>query len=88
MNFHQHNALSFSVENILRDDFPRRRRLDGVVDVQTQTKCENLPNTTEVHRCPVCLQLLRNLNTVHSTEETVQNGNVKGTVLYSIHHLN
>ena len=89
MNFRQHNALSFSIENILRDDFPRRtERPDSVVDAQTQTSFENIPNTVMGHRCALCRQLLTNTNEAneinidHSADETIRHRDVKGTVLF------
>ena len=89
MNFRQHNVLSFSIENILRDDFPRRtERPDSVVDAQTQTSFENIPNTVMGNRCALCRQLLTNTNEAneinidHSADETIRHRDFKGMVLF------
>lgn len=82
MEFRQPNALSNSIENVLRRNFPRRQSPDNVADVETQTSFENLSNTGAlVQRCPLCMQLQPNMNTVnrHSMGEAIQYSNGKGS---------
>lgn len=91
MEFRQQKVdISFSIENILRDDFPHRQRVNETVSLSTsETGLERWPNTAiyqyyAAHYSPVVVRSLPNMHRVEERFNGCNGG--KGQILYQEHN--